>query len=205
MLRRNLGLDFRAFCITDNPNGISSAFEILTPLMPNVAGWWNKVSVFSKEMPGGIILYLDLDLVITGDLTEVIQYAVTEISTKSQIACFSDAIRWMNTKFNSSMMVFRSGSLDLIYQKFCAEYPAIKDFEGGDQVWTAPQLSRVTYLDERFPGFKKSVKFDIATGFDGHTISLPKYLPIGTLLLDFHGQPKPHQLSEWAPVKDNWR
>jgi len=201
MLKRHLDREFDAYCITDAPEGLISEITPIQPLISGVEGWWNKLFFFSKFMPDGYILTLDVDVVIVGDLTPVIEYALKHVV---EIACYSDAIHWEGSKFSSSMMLFRSGSLAHIYENFQEKYPGIKDFRGGDQVWTFPQLTDILYLDEVFPGFKRSLKFQMAQQ-QGAQLLLPTSLPDELKLIDFHGRPKPHELKEWAVIEEHWR
>ena len=201
MLKRNLDREFDAYCITDKPDGLISEITPIQPLMDDVQGWWNKFFFFSDSMPEEFILTLDLDVVIVGDLTPIIEYALKHVV---EMACYSDAIHWEGSKFSSSMMLFRSRSLAHIYENFQAKYPGIKDFPGGDQVWTFPQLTDILYLDEIFPGFKRSLKFQMAQQ-KGAQLLLPTTLPSELKLIDFHGRPKPHELKEWVVIEEHWR
>ncbi|MGB2192669.1 MAG: hypothetical protein ACPH3A_08860, partial [Luminiphilus sp.] len=69
---------------------------------------------------------------------------------------------------------------------------------------TFPQLSEILYLDEVFPGFKRSLKFQMAQQ-QGKKLLLPKSLPSELRLIDFHGRPKPHELTDWNVVREHWR
>jgi len=201
MLARNLDIPFESYCITERPYELSDDITPIAPLIDDVRGWWNKLFLFSNKMPDGYILFLDVDLVLVDNITDVINYAYENLE---QIACYSDAIHWEGSKFSSSMMFFRSGELHHIYENFLQSYPAINNFLGGDQVWTFPQLDKILYLDEVFPGFKNSLKFQLGTNKEG-SLTVPKRLPKGLRLIDFHGDPKPHQLLDWSVIKENWR
>ena len=200
MFRRNCKIDFKPWCITERPLELHPS---ITPIKPSleVTGWWNKVLAFSRDMPDGWITVIDVDLLIVNDITTIIEYA---LKNTKQMAAYSDALHWMDCKFSSSLMVFKSGSLDHIYQNFKMQWPSIKDFPGGDQVWTYPQLDDVLFLDEVFPEFKKSFKVNLArrdrTGFE-----VPNRLPEHVKIIDFHGNPKPHQITKWSIVSEHWR
>ena len=199
MFRRNFSKNFKAWCITERPSELNTDITPITPSI-SVTGWWNKVLTFGNDMPEGWIVVIDVDLVIINDITDIIEYA---IENTQQIAAYSDAISWMDCKFSSSFMIFRKGSLSHIYDTFCKQWPANKDFPGGDQVWTHPQLDHILYLDEKFPNFKKSLKFDLLEA-EYEKFYLPKSLPNSTKIIDFHGRPKPHELTQWPIVAENW-
>jgi len=199
MMKRHAGYPFKAYCITDPQEGLDPEINVIAPEM-KVKGWWNKVLGFSKSMPDGWIVMLDVDIVITNSIKSILDYAFTH--TK-QIAAYSDAIHWMDCKFSSSMMVFKSGSLDYIFQEFKRQYPAIADRAGGDQVWIEPYLKDVLYLDEVFPKFKKSLKFELGQ-IKGNELILPKQLDSEICLVDFHGRPKPHEITHVPFVAQHW-
>ena len=202
MLKRNLNINFDSYCITEKPGELSKEIEPIKPLLDDVKGWWNKLFLFSNTMPDGYILFLDVDTVIINDLTEVVEFGLNNLE---EIACYSDAIEWEGSKFSSSMMIFRSGTLNHIYQNFVESYPKILNFRGGDQVWTFPQLNDILYLDEKFPKFKMSLKFQLATRKDKGLI-IPSNLPNELKLIDFHGRPKPHEvIDKWPLIKKHWR
>jgi hypothetical protein len=199
MLSRNCRIPFSSYCITERPGELSGDITPITPER-NVKGWWNKVLSFSPNMPDGWILVMDIDLIIVNDLTEVIEYAM---ENNSQMAAYSDAIHWMGCRFSSSFMLFKSGDLEHIYSNFIQNYPSLENRPGGDQVWIEPQLDNILYLDEKFPDLKRSLKFDLASISEGR-ITLPMQISNDIKIIDFHGNPKPHQLLSWPTVKDNW-
>ncbi len=199
MMRKYCQIPFTAYCFSDNPAVLPPE---ITPIpIPFVYHhWWNKCYVYSDLCPNGWLVYLDLDQIIRADITDIIDYAMN--NTK-EIACFSDHIEWHNTKFNSSFMVLRKGALRHVFQKFLAEYPNIINFPGGDQVWVAPQLQNILYLNEKFPDMVKSFKFDILQKQGENHVLLPeKYY--ATRIINFHGRPKPHELLYLDIIKDNW-
>lgn len=200
MFKRHYRKPIRAWCITERPGELA---EDIIPIIPSieVSGWWNKVLAFGPDMPDGWIVVIDVDLIIINDITEIIDYA---LSNTKLMAAYSDAISWKDCKFSSSLMVFKKGSLTKIYDKFCEEWPKIENFPGGDQVWTHPQLEDILYLDEIFPQFKRSFKLDVAT-IRGKEFTVPNQFPEHVKIIDFHGKPKPHQLTQWKIVAENWR
>jgi len=200
MLKRNCRIPFDSYCITERPEELTKDIKPIKPER-NVKGWWNKVLSFSSKMPEGWILVMDIDLIIINDLTEVIQYG---IEANAQMAAYSDAIHWMDCKFSSSFMLFRSGALEPIFKNFMENYDILENRPGGDQVWIEPQLQNILYLDEKFPNLKKSLKFDLASSLENDKISLPMKISSEIKIIDFHGNPKPHQLLNWPIVKENW-
>ena len=126
MFRRNVDLDVSAYCITDRPELLDATITPIEP-KPVVSGWWNKTIAFSPDMPKGWTVVIDLDVVIIGNITRIIEYA---IENTLQMATYNDALHWHGCKMSSSFMIFRSGSLAHIYEKFCSDWPGIQDFPG---------------------------------------------------------------------------
>ena len=200
MISRHLDLPFDSYCITDRPNELP---DNITPIEPelNVKGWWNKTLSFSENMPDGYILILDVDLIVLNNITTEVTFALENLTT---LAAYSDAINWCGSKLSSSFMIFKSGSLAHIYRNFKTNYEQIENFPGGDQVWMFPQIQDVLYIDEHFPSFKRSLKFDVGQ-IESNTIHLPRNLSPDIKILDCHGRPKPHEMNSWSVIQEHWR
>jgi len=189
-LSRNLELPFEMWVITDNTDGLCEDISVIQP-SEFYSGWWSKLLFFSDLMPEGPLLCLDLDQIFLDDLTDIINEAL-----KYPFSCFSDHIHWHGERFGSSFMVFNSGSLNAVYERFKEERPDLIDYEGGDQVWIARTglIPDVFYLDDVFPGAFRSYKFD----------KLSKAIPDGTRIANFNGFPKPHHLRT-PLILEHWR
>ncbi len=79
--RRNITGDFRFICFTDDGTGLVEAVEVhpLPPItLPEEFAWtpWRKLSIWQYPLAGmkGDVIFLDLDLVITGSLDEMFSY-----------------------------------------------------------------------------------------------------------------------------------
>jgi len=200
MMKRHAGMNFTPYCITDRPDELDPEIRPIKPEM-EVKGWWNKMLAFSPAMPSGWIVVMDIDLLIVNSIRQELEYGFQNVK---QIGAYSDAIHWMGCKFSSSFMIFRSGDLSHIYENFKKNHEQIVDHPGGDQVWLGPQLSDVCYIDEAFPSFKKSLKFDLSK-IDGNMLTIPNELSGDIKIVDFHGRPKPHEIAHVPFVRDNWR
>ena len=201
MMKRHAGMDFNSYCITERPSELSKEIKPISP-SANVKGWWNKMLILDKSMPEGWIVVMDVDILIVNSIFEELNYA---FDNTKEMAAYSDAINWRNCKLSTSLMIFKSGSLHHIYEKFILENPTNETYHGaGDQGWIYPQLNDVLFLDEVFPSFKRSLKFDLSTkSID--SISIPPTLDSSIKIVDMHGRPKPHQISHIPFVKENWR
>ncbi|MBV1959824.1 MAG: glycosyl transferase, partial [Pseudomonadales bacterium] len=81
MVKRNISGDFRFVCLTDDPTNVRKEVECLAcpavdiPAPFNNTGW-RKITLWAGVLPemSGAWLFLDLDVVITGDLNEFFSY-----------------------------------------------------------------------------------------------------------------------------------
>lgn len=193
------------YCLTDRPSEVK---KFAKPIVHETGmfGWWNKVMLYRPEMPSGWNVYLDIDIVMIQNFDEEIQFA---IDANKKMACVSDAIGWMNNKFSSSMMVFQTGAMTDIYEKFRAELETsagkLQEFQGGDQVWTGRYLkdSDVLYIDETYPDLKMNLKFHLGKKVFGQW-QFPNVISNKIKMVDCGGRPKPHDLSNLNYIRNNW-
>lgn len=194
-------LDVSAYCITDRPNEIPANCKPIAADSDS-KGWWNKMSMFSPAMPEGWNVYLDLDTVLLNKFDEEIEWV---ISKRPNIACVGDAIGWMNCRFNSSLMIFETGSQESIYYKYQDLKSELQDRPGGDQVWMGNYVEDVLYIDDYFKNLKLNLKYHISHGFDNNDkLILPTAIPDNIKIIDCSGNPKPHQLESVPYIKKNW-
>jgi len=82
MVKRNVTPPFRVICLTDNPKGIREEVlcfglpELGCPRPTNAPGKWPKAGLWNRDLFGlqGVALFVDLDVVITGDLDPFFSY-----------------------------------------------------------------------------------------------------------------------------------
>jgi len=187
------------YCITDRPSEIEGW---ATPIAPfkKAAGWWNKVNLFSPDMPSGPCLYMDLDIVILQNFDVEIEAMLAKLPI---LSCVSDAINWMGCKFSSSMMVFEASKHVHIFDRFLKHDDRLYNRAGGDQVWIGPQLEDVNYIDDVFPDLKKNLKYHLVD-FSFKPPLLPTEIDQRVKLVDRIGDPKPHHLEAVPYIKKNW-
>lgn len=188
------------YCITDRPEQIDG---IATPLEAHYKGWWNKCALYNKDMPAGWNVYIDIDNVLIKNFDDVIEFAINK---NKKMAMLSDAILWMDNKYCSSMMIYETGRMHDVYERFVKSYKSIKDFKGGDQVWTGRYVNEkdICYIDEEYNNkFKKNLKFDLATRVMGQ-YKYPEFLLNSVKIVDCGGRPKPHELEHLKYIKENW-
>lgn len=192
MLNRHLSLPFALHCVTDG-QGAKGWNKIAPPAVFH--SWWDKLWIYSGIMPAGPLLYLDLDQVILGDITDI----VTEC-LKRPVSCYADHIEWLGVKLGTAFLTFESESLQHVFDAFQADKEGVMErfANGGDQVYVGHQLdpASIWYFNEHFPpGTVQSYKFDyLARGLD----------PM-TRILNLHGRPKQADIPDDPVIKEHWR
>lgn len=70
MVSRYLSRPYTFICLTDSPKTLNNhVIETVDINETGLKGWWAKMNLFNRaKMPGGRILYFDLDTVIAGDI-----------------------------------------------------------------------------------------------------------------------------------------
>ena len=183
-VRQHLSIEHDFICITDRDiEGVNCQ-----PPINDLPGWWGKVNLFSFDVCRSHNLYLDLDVVITGDLTEMVM--------RYQNASLATPLNWAQSGHGgcqSSVMIWaRNYNAKQIYDLFdpaIAHWPPINQpgVLWGDQEWITELKNnhkiQVSPIEEGI----KSYKYHCRNG-----------LPEDTRVVVFHGDPKP------SAVKESW-
>lgn len=177
MLARNLSeLDITPWCVTDDPSSLPADIGHI-PADPRYPGWWQKVRLFSGDMPwdeGDRILYVDLDTVITGRLEDL-------IDTKGIIK------DWYYSAFNSSVMVWDHGEHRRVFELLDPD--AIPQ-NMGDQDWITLQAPDFPILPQEWcVSYRQSAREEP---------------PEGAKVVCMHGEPKPSEIV-WGWVPEFWK
>lgn len=155
-------------CYTDKPvEGVLSE-----PLPMDLPGWWAKIGLFKLGIP---LIYFDLDVVITGDLTRLIEW--------DGFGIIKD---WWSPTHNSSVMKL-TGKETGIFENF---HPGIMKILHGDQDFISGIMPDAkTFPPEYFVSYKANKCQDA--------------VPEGAMAVIFHGRPKPSECGGW--VAERWR
>lgn len=226
-VRRNLRMDYEFVCITDNPEGIDPDIRIV-PLWDDLrdkGGCYVRLKAFSEEMREVIglrFVSVDLDCVVTGDLTPLFDRP-------------EDFVMWKNTGSGSlycgSMFLMTAGSRQRVWETFD---PAALEFSrlmkrktggwvhprsketgnviGSDQAWISAVLGPGEAMWRRKDGvlsFKRHCEGRTSKMAGrqerlGHKPGLPE----DARIVFFHGacdpsQPEIQKAHPW--VADHWR
>ena len=209
-VKRNCTLDFEMVCLTDDHRGIHEDIKIIQ-LPAGLQGWWCKPYMYSKDLPlHGTVLYLDLDVVIADNIDKLFSYQPNHWCT---IRDFTRAMRPKWPKYNSSVIRFKTGQLDHVWQEYIKDPKIIQRKYFGDQdyLFEATRNNQaMLYPDSWIQSWKWEVRKD-KTFAPGGTKGNRKLKTIENVtprveccVCVFHGDPNPHNCEDpW--VVDNWK
>lgn len=136
MVRRWLPVEHEFVCLTDHEDAFPRLFNLgIKPVIikPDVPGWWQKAKMFEPSIWGKNrrVLFLDLDVVITGDLTKFFK------AKHHTVAIANFGVNFQHSKYNSSVVLFTpAGPTKKIPQKFYeVGAQKVMDALHGDQCW----------------------------------------------------------------------
>jgi hypothetical protein len=112
---------FEFMCFTEDSDGLDPAITA-KPLKQKWQTWWSKVHIFDAEnypSPNARVFYIDLDMIISGSLDELLQMPIQRFATLS-----TDDIFCENAAggYNSSIMVFRADAMVQLYDTLVRYY-----------------------------------------------------------------------------------
>lgn len=190
MLRRHCPAITRMVCVTDDPAGIDSDIEAI-PLWPDYLevpsphgatrpSCYRRLRAFAPDIAsvfGPRFVMLDLDCVITGDLTPLLDRP-------------EDFVAWNGTHrqnhYNGSMMLLRAGTRPQVWADFDpARSPREAHeagFYGSDQAWISHRLG---------PGEATWTKADGVYSYRNDLRRFSNYLPPDARIVFFHGRVDP--------------
>ena len=204
-VRRWLHSDVRFVCFTDDADGIDNRLEVhpipIEPFEDTIVeamtrdrgrrGAWRKISLFRPGLAGleGRILGFDLDVVITGWLDEIADFAPDKVVMRRE---------WRHERFrrdggHGSVFSFDPALHPYLYEEFAADpRGAILRHRGSEQYYTSMTALRHGAL-RYLPGdMVCSFKKDSVPVFPINLFREPR-LPSNCRVMCFHGSPKMHE------------
>lgn len=167
------------------------------PLPSDLPGWWAKIGLFKPGLATGPTLYLDLDIVINGEirlpelgdkLWALDDFSYSLLRPKQDVDPWTRKLLGGSGTVNSSVMYWQGDIARKVWDDFT---PAVMKELHGDQNW----ITRCLWPDKIGlfpPGLACSFKYHIERG--------DKPAPI----IVFHGEPKPASLSARHPLRLLW-
>jgi hypothetical protein len=197
MVARNLRLPHRFSCITDDATGIDPEVRVIplwntyadipSPAGPHNPSCYRRLRMFSaeaRELIGERIVSMDLDTVITGDLTPLFDRDDDFVIWGGQSV--QPRLRVPFCWYNGSLMMLRAGARTQVWDKFDPRSsPQIAhraNARGSDQGWIAFCL-----------GDKEKIWTDRDGVFSyrNHVAPARGALPKGARVIAFHGRNDP--------------
>jgi len=142
------------------------------------ASWWAKMQMFQpgRFPKGERCVYFDLDTIITGDLTDLMNY-------DGPFAGLRDV--WQPGQLGSGIMSWTAGEADHIWTE-CQEAGCPTDDPRGDQAWITRYMPMAIRLQDILPDQLASYKAQCGAG-----------VPQGARVVFYHGLPRPHETPLW--------
>lgn len=176
------GVDFT--CLSDIP-GVPGYY----PLLKNYPGWWSKIEIFD-QFPGPW-LYVDLDTVILGDISNIL--AAAEKNWFTLLRDFNPSQRLLGT----GVMGHGSSGRDLSFlaEKFAANPPHWQNYCQNPRWWGDQGFVEKTLVTM---GIENEISF-FQNMVPGEIVSYKKqYMHKKTgqeRIVCFHGKPRPWETS----------
>ena len=194
MVQQNCSFPFDFYCLTENPENLDSSIKVFELENTSLTGWWYKLSLFKKDFYGldGNIIYLDLDIVIVGNIDFLCRENGDFIIIKN----------WSkNRMWNSSVMRFKAGKYHHIWDEFLKQKEYVLNNFNGDQEWIFQCMPEADIWPEnKILSYKKSLKSKafpllqklglckfVFKFFQNYDVTIPNDASI----VIFHGKPDP--------------
>jgi len=192
MVRRNITVPYEFVCFTEDIAGIDGHIRT-APLPHDAPKWWGKMGLYKPQIEGvntEKILFLDLDIVITGSLDPICNYesdfAMAKDYPYHYLPPNDKRQKWGNT----SVVLLKVGSQSKIWEAYNQQgCPEVDRF--GDQEW----------IYEQFYGCCDLMPESFVQSYKLHNLAGDK-IPDCSVVM-FHGTPKPPDCGGW--VKELWR
>ena len=137
-LKRNCKVPFEFICLSDTKE-VEADKIIMLPKWSDIKIHWYKLKFFSPlfggQQPGDDIIVMDIDQIIVGDVTDMINWPVeeNEIVTYRKWWKKGDPCEGNTVKLNGGWYKFKSGSLKFVWDDFAInpEYWQLHFYENG--------------------------------------------------------------------------
>ena len=190
-LYKQLPEEYEKVCLTDLVIPGIKTIKLTT----DFPGWWSKIELFDPEKIDDDIFYLDLDVVVLGDISDLLKHPY--------LTMLNDFF-YPNKTFNSAIMRIPHKEKYKVWETF-NRFPdrfMRRYKEGGDQEFISKIYPDAQTWQTRFPGQIVSYKKHVVqkNKKNEHAIGNGK-VPENTRIVCFHGKPRPWQCNEpWVPV-----
>lgn len=197
---RHTTIPFVFYCCTEDPSGLDENVRVIPfPSDPDLPGrGWPDILVKLMLTADGFgdlsgpTLFLDLDIVITGNLDCFFSYCPGEnCIIHNWVSPRKLLFREKPHVGNSSVFRFEAGKSDYIYQTFLQEKARAADTKifNTEQAFLTYAMEKCVWWPD---DWVRSFKFHCRRTFPLNYVIPPK-LPEGCRILAFHGKPDPDE------------
>jgi hypothetical protein len=207
-VRRNLSPPFRFLCLTDNPAGLAEGVETHPiPDLPIDAAFfdksrhgegWRKLVVFGPDIAGlgGPVLFLDIDVVVTGDLDRLFAFEPGRFCIiRDWLATRRRVLRRLSGRAaqpgadsNSSVFRFDVPAHGYVYDRLLSSQTAAGSFRLAQQYLGVAVGERAFWPADWIVSFKRSCR----PRFPLNLVRTPA-APADASVVVFHGHPNPDE------------
>lgn len=112
------------WCYTDDPTGIDECINVIEPLeKPLLRKWWNKLALFSPDMPfEGECVFFDLDIKINYSMENYLKFDDLYLVNSYWKEDLFFRKHAFDTRVNSSIITWKPEYVHSIWQKFVKNY-----------------------------------------------------------------------------------
>ncbi len=189
-LQRNVTRPTQLVCYTDDAQGLDPAIiphallDVPLPDPYRLAGW-RKLTVWMKDYPGvtGDVLYLDLDVVITGGMDEFWDFHPGDLCIMENYTQRGQGIG------NSSVFRFPVGGNANIWDQFAADPMGVVSGYDNEQIYLSRVAKKITYWPD---GWCRSFKHELLPPWPRNFFEPPP-LPPNAKVVIFTGKPDPDE------------
>jgi hypothetical protein len=171
--KRNTTVPFDFHCFTEKPEEIHP--DVFTHSLPHHlpgVGWWQKLYLFSKEIPvKGRIFYVDLDTLITGNVDDLISYdkgfvCLRDLFLARMSHNYRDKFGTAKEAVGSGVLSWEAGRHSHLWESFMRNpIAAVRSLHPhGDQKWIQKHEPKRTYWQDIFPNRMVSFKVHCRNG-----------------------------------------
>lgn len=198
-VRRHTTLPIRCVCFTDDPTGIDDGIdcfnipEIDLPPKPMVTGW-RKLCLFRNDLPiSGPSMFLDLDLVIRGNIDAFLTYEPDKIPIiHNWVGGIRRVLNRRPNIGNSSVFRWRANECGYVYEQFLGEKEwALANFSPPQSYLTHCIREQMVFYPE---SWTRSFKRHVRPFFPLNLLVTPRE-PSCPIVV-FHGRPDPEEVVE---------
>ena len=190
MVQRNLSLDFKMVCFTDDEKGIIDEVDCYPIPEIDVPGnlperMWKKLTTLKGDLYGlkGTALFLDLDVVIVDNIDCFFEM-------EGDFNIIKDYNKQWRITGNSSVYRFEIGEHPYVFDDFVKNFDSIRKEHRNEQEYLTTAIHEKGKLHYWPTAWCPSYKYDCVSRIPFAFWKTPK-IPEGSKIIIFHGEINP--------------